>query len=169
MNRSRSTAVHVSGADAALFPSNGGEIASVQPALLQTLTQAGFIPVVEPSVYGPILAKEEPANADAIAGALGSAIEASRVIFFHPAGGLHDPLTHAIFEDLTPAEALALADDVRIDTSLRTTARAAALGVRAGVGAAQIINSRIAHACVVEVLTATHCGTQVTGGIRMGR
>lgn len=168
MNRSASHAVHVSGSDAALFPGTKAGIASVRPGLLRTLTDAGYIPVVEPSVYGPILAQEEPGHPDDIARAVASALDASRIIFFHPAGGLHDPLTNEICNELTPAEALAFADDARLDDSLRTTARAAALGVRSGVGAAQIVDSRVAHACVVELITATHYGTQVARGLWLG-
>jgi acetylglutamate kinase len=43
--------------------------------------------------------------------------------------------------------------------------RAAALGVRGGIPAAQIVDGRVAHAALVEVLTDKHLGTQVTGGI----
>ena len=43
--------------------------------------------------------------------------------------------------------------------------RAAALGVRAGVNAAHILSARVAHATIVEFLTARHVGTRVTGTV----
>jgi acetylglutamate kinase len=46
--------------------------------------------------------------------------------------------------------------------------RAAAHGVRAGVGAAQILDGRIAHASIVEFLTDQHLGTQVIGAVYLG-
>jgi len=51
---------------------------------------------------------------------------------------------------------------------LRTAVRAAALGVRGGVGAAQICDGRVAHAAIVEFLTARHLGTQVAGTVYTG-
>jgi acetylglutamate kinase len=70
-----------------------------------------------------------------------------------------------LIDELTPAEALELADDPRVDAALRSAMRAAALGVRGGIPAAQIVDGRVAHAALIELLTAQHLGTQVTGGL----
>jgi len=70
-----------------------------------------------------------------------------------------------VINELTPAEALAFAQDERIAEDLRAAIRAAALGVRAGIAAAQIVDGRVAHAAIVEVLTTRHLGTQVIGGL----
>jgi acetylglutamate kinase len=66
---------------------------------------------------------------------------------------------------LTPAEALEIAEDRSLAENLRNAVRAAALGVRGGVGAAQICDGRVAHASIVEFLTARHLGTQVAGTV----
>jgi acetylglutamate kinase len=50
---------------------------------------------------------------------------------------------------------------------MRTAMRAAALGVRGGVGAADILDGRIAHASIVELLTMRHVGTRVAGTVFM--
>jgi len=73
-----------------------------------------------------------------------------------------------VIAELTPAEALALAERDDLDPQLRAAVRAAARGVRAGVNAAQILDGRIAHATIVEFLTSRHLGTQVTGAIYTG-
>jgi acetylglutamate kinase len=70
-----------------------------------------------------------------------------------------------VIGELTPAEALGYAEDARIPEDLRIAIRAAALGVRAGVPAAQIVDGRVAHAAIIELLTTHHLGTQVTGGL----
>ncbi|MBD5654559.1 MAG: acetylglutamate kinase, partial [Candidatus Eremiobacteraeota bacterium] len=70
--------------------------------------------------------------------------------------------------ELTPAEALALADGDDLEPELRPVVRAAARGVRGGVGAAQIFDGRIAHAAIVEFLTDKHLGTQVAGTVYLG-
>jgi acetylglutamate kinase len=61
-----------------------------------------------------------------------------------------------------------MADDSRMPADLRAAIRAAALGVRAGVAQAQIIDGRVAHATVVELLTTHHLGTRVTGSLFTG-
>ncbi len=165
MNRSGDTAVGLSGADAGMIPATGAEsVGSVQTRLLRTLIGAGFVPVIEPLALG-FSGADVPVGADTIAGAIARAVEAARAIFFHDAGGVLDPATATVIDELTPAEALALAETDGISTTLRDAMRAAALGVRGGVEAAQIVDGRIAHAAIVELLTARHLGTQVVGGI----
>lgn len=166
MNRSANVAVRIGGSDAGLIPGSSRGLGRIQPAILRTLLQAHYVPVVEPSCYAVFEADDIAVNADDIAAALAGALEAVRAIFFHAAGGLEDPQTHTVVEELTPAEALALADDERLDEPTRSVARAAALGVRSGAEAAQILDGRIAHATIIEFLTAQHVGTRVTGAIR---
>ena len=87
-------------------------------------------------------------TADEVAGALARAMTAHRALFFHETGGVIDAQTQQRIDELTPAEALALADDETLPLDLRTAIRAAALGVRGGVGAAEILDGRIAHATI---------------------
>jgi len=164
INRSANVAVTLGGSDAALLPRTASGIGRVQTRILHTLIGAGFIPVVEPTAFAPF-GDDELVLADDVAAAIAAATEAARAIFFHREGGVSDPQTHRLIDELTPAEALALADDPRVDGELRSAIRAAAIGVRGGVPAAQIVDGRVAHAALVEMLTAQHLGTQVTGGI----
>ncbi|HET7813160.1 MAG TPA: hypothetical protein VFL13_02175 [Candidatus Baltobacteraceae bacterium] len=168
INRSGNRAVGLCGADAGMLPGANGGIGSVQTGILQTLTRAGYIPVIEPTAYSVFGERDERVGADDVARAVAAATDAVRAIFFHALGGVADPQTEALIAELTPAEALTIAGDARIPADLRTAIRAAALGVRGGVGAAQIVDGRIAHATVVELLTARHLGTQVTGGVFTG-
>ncbi|MBV8490092.1 MAG: hypothetical protein JO199_06120 [Candidatus Eremiobacteraeota bacterium] len=165
LNRSTNIAVSLSGADGAMLPHAPSGIGRVQTGILRALVSAGYVPIVEPTAFTVFAEDDAPVVADEVAAALATATEAVRAIFFHAAGGVADPETAKLIEELTPAEALALADDVRVPSDLRAAVRAAALGVRGGVGAAQIVDGRIPHAAVVEFLTARHVGTQVTGSI----
>jgi acetylglutamate kinase len=164
LNRSANVAVALGGSDAALLPQGPTGIGHVQARILFTLTGAGFIPVVEPTAFA-LFGEDEAVLADDVAAAIGAATEATRAIFFHRAGGVADPATHELIEELTPAEALELAGDARVELQLRNAMRAAAIGVRSGIPAAQIVDGRVAHAALVEVLTTKHLGTQVAGGI----
>jgi acetylglutamate kinase len=140
----------------------------VQTGILATLVTAGYVPVIEPTALG-IGGGDVDLAADDVAAAIGGATEAARAFFFHEAGGVLDPETLDVIAELTPAEALVLAERTDLDPHLRAAVRAAARGVRAGVGAAQILDGRIAHATIVEFLTSRHLGTQVTGAIYTGR
>jgi acetylglutamate kinase len=169
LNRQRSVAVGLSGADAALLPSGGRDaIGRVQTGILATLTAAGYIPVIEPVAYTFSGDDDVILSADDVAAAVAAATDAARAIFFHAAGGVLDPSSRALLDELTPAEALALADRDDIDPDDRAVIRAAALVVRAGVHAAHILDGRVAHAAIVEFLTERHIGTQVTGTVYLG-
>ncbi len=167
MNRSGDAAVGLSGADAGMIPTAGGEIGNVGTKLLRTLLDAGFVPVIEPTGFG-FTGTDVAVAADDVAQALASAVGAARAIFFHDQGGVIDAKTRLLVEQLTPAEALEVADDRSLASDLRAAVRAAALGVRGGVGAAQICDGRVAHAAIVEFLTSRHLGTQVAGTVYTG-
>jgi acetylglutamate kinase len=168
MNRSGDAAVGLSGADAGMIPAAAGEtIGNVDPKLLRTLLDAGFVPVIEPLALG-FTGTDVAVAADDVAQALASAVRAARAIFFHDQGGVIDAKTRMLIEQLTPAEALDVAADRSLAEDLRAAVRAAALGVRGGVGAAQICDGRVAHAAIVEFLTARHLGTQVAGTVYTG-
>lgn len=168
INRSGNSAVGLSGRDAAMLPGTPGGIGNVQTRILETLTGAGYIPVIEPTTFAVFAERDPIVQADEVARAVASATDAVRAIFFHALGGVTDPETAAIITELTPAEALSVAADPRVPPDLRTAIRAAALGVRAGVAQANIVDGRIAHATVVELLTAHHLGTRVTGSVFRG-
>ena len=168
LNRQTNIAVGLSGADAALLPAGPSAVVGrVQPAILLTLTAAGYIPVIEPTALA-LGGEDVELSADEVAAAVAAATEAARAIFFHTAGGVIDPASQALVAELTPAEALALADEGSLEAELCAAVRAAAHGVRAGVGAAQILDGRIAHAAIVEFLTEYHLGTQVAGTVYRG-
>jgi acetylglutamate kinase len=164
LNRRSNAAVGLTGADAALLPGAPGRIGTIQTHILQTLTAAGYVPVIEPTALG-IGGEEIAMDPDDVAGAIAAATSAARMIFFHESGGVRDAQTEVVIEELTPAEALALAEEPEFGAELRGAMRAAALGVRAGVGAAHILSGRVAHATIVEFLTAHHLGTRVAGTV----
>lgn len=164
INRSGNTAVGLTGADAAMLPGSAGTMGNVQPEILQTLTTAGYIPVIAPTAFD-VFGADIALDANDVARAVAAAMDAVRAIFFHALGGVPDPRTARTIDELTPAEALAIADDANVPEDLRSSIRAAALGVRSGVGAAQILDGGVANALVVELLTAHHLGTCVSGSV----
>ena len=167
MNRSANTAVALSGSDAAMLPHAPSGIGRIQTGILTTLLDAGYVPVIEPTGFSVFAPGDAPLMADEVAAAIALAMEAVRAIFFHALGGVPDPQTEALIAELTPSEALELAEDARVAQDLRDVIRAAALGVRGGLPVAQILDGRVPHATIVELLTAQHVGTRVTGSITL--
>lgn len=165
MNRTGEMAVGLSGADAGMIPAASQQaLGAVQVRLLSTLMNAGYVPVIEPTALG-IAGSDIEVAADDVASAIARATAAMRAIFFHESGGVTDAQTASLIDELTPAEALAIAESPALADDLRSAIRAAAQGVRGGVAAAQIVDGRIAHAAIVEFLTARHIGTQVAGTV----
>jgi len=164
INRAGNMAVGLDGADAAMLPQRGPGLGNIQAGILETLTLNGYIPVVQPTSFAPF-GEDLQLHPDDVAQAIAAATDAIRAIFFHVLGGVPDPKTASLIEELTPAEALELASDARVPEDLRGAIRAAALGVRAGVQAAQIVDGRVAHVSIVELLTQRHLGTQVIGAV----
>src|SRR5579862_5404146 len=114
INRSANVAISLSGSDAALLPSAHGGVGTVQVRILNTLTGAGFIPVIEPTAFDLFDEHDPELVADDVAAAIGAACDTARAIFFHETGGVQDPATLEMIPELTPAETLALADDARV-------------------------------------------------------
>lgn len=104
LNRNANVAVGLSGSDAALLPATGSDhLGTVQTRLLVTLTAAGYVPIIAPVAFG-LSGDEIAVEPDAVACAIAAATDAVRAIFFHSAGGVIDPRTRALLEELTPAE-----------------------------------------------------------------
>jgi len=89
-------------------------------------------------------------------------MHAIRLIY--PSGGI-PTAGDGVIAELTSSEALALAAAGTLEPELARHLAAAALGVRGGVEAAQLLDLSVAHAAIVELLTAQHLGTQVVSNI----
>jgi len=168
LNRLSNAAVGLSGADAGLLPAGPARtLGVVRVEILRTLMDAGYVPVVEATALG-YAGDEVAVDVDETAAAIASAVSAVRALFFHDAGGVPDPASARCYDELTPAEALLCAERAELAPGLGTALRAAARVVRAGVGAAQILDGRIAHAAIVELVSRTRIGTHVTGSVYLG-
>lgn len=100
LNQRGGRAVGISGADGALAraritnPALGrvGDIDEVDPSLLRTLLDAGFIPVVSPVCWGSVdgSAALLNVNADDVAAEVAAAIEASSLVYLTDVPGILD-------------------------------------------------------------------------------
>lgn len=173
INKSGADAAGVSGQDMALFlceqrnPTLGfvGDIVSVNPAVVQSLLDDGVVPVVA-TVGTDAAGQAYNINADTAASALAVALKASKILFLTDIAGVlrnqHDPAS--LITTLDAAEAEILKADGVIGGGMIPKVDSCLDAVRGGVGAAHILDGRVAHVALLELLTDEGVGTMFVGG-----
>lgn len=154
-------AVGVSGEDAAVLtatprdPALGfvGDVAAVAPGLLVRLLDDGLVPVVA-TIGADRAGQSYNINADTAAGAIAAALGAARLVYLSDVDGIrtdrHDPSTR--LAEATPDRLDALMADGTIADGMIPKVRSCLAAVRAGVGAAYVIDGRAPHALLAGLL-----------------
>ncbi len=137
-----------------------GEVVSVNPALVATLESQRFIPVI-----APIGVSDQGAtyniNADSVAGALARTLAAEKLILMTNTPGVLDK-EGRLLECLSAAEVSALKANGTIEGGMIPKVDCALDAVQAGVHTSHIIDGRVDHALLLEVLTDKGVGTLLT-------
>lgn len=169
-------AVGTSGEDAGLFTATKrtieidgeevdlgrvGQIEHVNAESLLDLIDAGRIPVVStiaPDEHGRIY----NINADTAAGALASALGAERLVMLTNVQGLYTdwPDKGSLVSSLTPDELEELLPS--LDSGMIPKMEACLSALRTGVNAAHVIDGRIPHSVLLELMTEGGIGTMIT-------
>jgi acetylglutamate kinase len=136
-----------------------GEIETINRAVVDTLTGAGFIPVIAPIGVG---AKGESynINADTVAGKLAEHLGAEKLMLLTNTAGILDKAGNTL-TGLAPEDVDALIADGTIHGGMLPKVRCALDAVAGGVRSAHIIDGRIRHAVLLEVFTDTGVGTLI--------
>ena len=142
-----------------------GEVNGVNIELL-TLLESDYVPVVA-SVGAGSAGESYNINADTVASALAGALKAEKIIFLTDVRGVmtdvHDEST--VISACTSDDLLQLIDEGKISKGMIPKIDAVLASLRAGVGAAHIIDGRIAHSVLLEILTDdAGLGTKVVLG-----
>ncbi len=138
-------------------------VRSVNAQLLSLLLGQGYIPVF--SSQGALFSgAAAPLDAAEAARVLAASVHAIRLLYPSGTGGIPAG-GDGIITELTSSEALALAQAGTLSPDQAQQLAAAAMGVRGGVDAAQLLDLRVAHAALVELLTAQHLGTQIVSHV----
>jgi acetylglutamate kinase len=165
-------AVGLSGKDANLLiatkdTDNGdigfvGKIAHVNPEIIHTLTNGGYIPVISSVAVGAD-GQAYNVNADTAAAALAAALHAEKLILMTDVEGLYRDFSDksSLVSEITTAEARQWIADGIIDKGMIPKLEACASAVEDGVPRAHIIDGRRAHALLIELFTDTGIGTMV--------
>lgn len=163
-------AVGVSGEDGGLLTATPldlglgfvGDVESVRGALLHQLLDDGLVPVVS-TVGADDQGQPYNINADEAARAIAAAMGAEKIVYLTAAPGLlenvEDP--NSLVRRLSSAELRERIDDASVSAGMIPKLRACADAVDEGVDTAHIIDGRVAHALLIELLTDEGIGTMI--------
>ncbi len=137
-----------------------GTVDSVDTKVLQALEDSGFIPVIAPIGVGPEGASYN-INADVVAGAVATHLQAAKLILLTNTPGLLDKEGNTL-TTVTREEVTTLIDEGIVEGGMLPKTECALSAVESGVGAAHIIDGRVPHATLLEVFTDGGVGTLIT-------
>ena len=164
-------AVGLSGADSRLITAVSrdealgfvGDIALVNPTVLQQLLAQYLIPVVA-TIGADESGQAYNINADTAAGAIAESLSAEKLIYLTNIEGLRrdvaDPAS--LVSQLTAAELEGLLADGAVSEGMIPKVASCLAAVRNGVQGAHILDGRVPHALLLETFTAAGVGTMVT-------
>ena len=172
INRAGGSAVGLCGKDANLITARAssqeemgfvGDVALMNPRILDTLSEAGHIPVVS-SVAADETGQSYNINADTVAGELAAAMGAEKLILLTDTPGLMaDPkVPDSLIPRLSINEARGLIDDGTVNGGMIPKLTCCIRSIAQGVKAAHIIDGRVHHSLLLEIFTDAGIGTMVT-------
>jgi acetylglutamate kinase len=164
-------AVGLSGEDAGLITASArhpdlgyvGDVDTVNPAILERLLAEDLIPVVA-TIGTDLEGQAYNINADTAAGAVAEALRAEKLVYLTDVlGVLRDVADPESLVTTVAADELAkLVDDRILTGGMIPKVTSCARAVRNGVGHAHILDGRVRHALLLEMLTPEGIGTMVT-------
>ena len=163
-------AVGVSGEDAGLLtvtpadPALGfvGNVTAVRAELIHRLLDDGLTPVIS-TVGANLEGHPYNVNADEAARAIAVAMKAEKIVYLTAVPGLlEDPTDESsLVQRLTAAELRDRIDHDSVGKGMIPKLKACADAVEQGVGFAHIIDGRVHHSLLIELLTDHGVGTMV--------
>jgi acetylglutamate kinase len=157
--RARKMLLPNAGGGAKLDLGQVGEIEAIDPAVIAALEVAGFIPVVAPIATGAD-GTTYNINADLVAGKLAEVLRAEKLVVLTNTPGVLDK-SGKLLTGLTPRRIDDLVEKGVISGGMLPKIASVLDAARAGVKACHIIDGRVPHALLLEVLTDEGVGTLI--------
>jgi acetylglutamate kinase len=136
-----------------------GEVSAIDPSIIQFLDRGDFIPVI-----APIGVDEEGQtyniNADLVAGKLAEVLRAEKLVLMTNTPGVLDKNGN-LLTGLTPSRIDELVADGTLSGGMLPKIASALEAARNGVRSVHIIDGRVEHALLVEILTDQGVGTMI--------
>jgi acetylglutamate kinase len=136
-----------------------GEVSHIDPALVALLDSQDFIPVIAPIGVGD-MGEAFNINADLVAGKLAETLKAEKLILMTNTTGVLDK-NGGLLTGLTAAQVDDLIADGTISGGMIPKISMALEAVKNGVKSSHIIDGRVEHALLLEILTDEGVGTLI--------
>jgi acetylglutamate kinase len=136
-----------------------GEIESINPAVVKALQDDAFIPVISPIGFGQD-GQAYNINADLVAGKMAEILKAEKLVMMTNIPGVMDKNGN-LLTDLTAKEIEALFADGTISGGMLPKISSALDAAKSGVNSVHIIDGRIEHSLLLEILTEQAFGTMI--------
>ena len=137
-----------------------GEVTQINPQIINTLVQEGFIPIIAPVGVGP-QGETFNINADLVASQVAMALGAGRLIYLTDVDGILDPGGNLI-STIDAAAIEQMIATKRISGGMIPKIECALEALRVGVEKVPIINGKKRHSLLLELFTDQGIGTEVT-------
>jgi acetylglutamate kinase len=136
-----------------------GDITAIDPSLISFLDTGDFIPVIAPIGVGPD-GETYNINADVVAGKLAEILKAEKLILLTNTPGVLDKAGN-LLTGLTPKQVDEMVEDGTLSGGMLPKISSALDAARSGVKSVHIIDGRVEHALLLEVLTDEGVGTLI--------
>ncbi len=136
-----------------------GEVADINVAVVDMLIKGDFIPVIAPIGVGAD-GQSYNINADLVAGRLARVMQAEKLIMLTNTAGVLDA-DDKVLTGLSRSELRALVDEGAVHGGMLPKIHSALDAISAGVNAVHIIDGRVEHAVLLELLTDHGVGTLI--------
>ncbi|MEO0440411.1 MAG: acetylglutamate kinase [Pseudomonadota bacterium] len=136
-----------------------GEPREIDRSVIDTISTAGMIPVIAPIGVGAD-GHTYNINADTMAGAVASALRASRLFLLTDVAGVLGK-DGSLLTDLDPDAIASLSEDGTISGGMIPKLETCVSAVRNKVDAAVILDGRVPHAMLLEIFTSKGAGTLI--------
>jgi acetylglutamate kinase len=136
-----------------------GDIVSIDPSVVKALQDDAFIPVISPIGFGENN-ESYNINADVVAAKLATVLQAEKLIMLTNISGVLNK-TGELLTDLTASQIDDLFADGTISGGMLPKISGALDAARSGVKSVHIIDGRIPHVLLLEILTDQAFGTMI--------
>ena len=136
-----------------------GDIVAIDPSVVRALQDDQFIPVISPIGFGEHN-ESYNINADVVAGKLATVLKAEKLVLLTNTPGVLDKAGN-LLTDLTARRIDELFADGTISGGMLPKIAGALDAAKSGVNAVHIIDGRVPHAMLLEILTDQAYGTMI--------
>jgi acetylglutamate kinase len=136
-----------------------GDIVSVDPSVVKALQDDAFIPVISPIGFGENN-ESYNINADVVAAKLATVLHAEKLLMLTNISGVLDK-SGELLTELSARQIDALFADGTISGGMLPKISGALDAAKSGVKAVHIVDGRVPHVLLLEILTAQAFGTMI--------